>query len=128
MTTEQSIDVYHEVTEDAIFEDGGGHYIEVVLRKAYDDLKAAFQDRVRVIEMQLQDKFDLEQSLTASEQRVAELVAKYETDDPLKPTAHELETWRGNEPAAAVRTYRTRLNCGLRQAVDAMKAANGETK
>lgn len=65
-------------------------------------------------------------ALTASESRVAELVAKYETEDPVKPTVHELETWRGNEPIAAVRMYRARLNCGLRQAVAALKGANGE--
>ncbi len=67
---------------------------------------------------------ELRLQLTASEKRIEELVARYETDDPIKPTAQERQQWADGECGKAVRAYRDRNNCGLREAVDAMK---GET-
>ena len=42
------------------------------LQKCYDFLSRGFDDRVRVIKMQVQDKLDLQAQLTAAESRIAE--------------------------------------------------------
>jgi hypothetical protein len=44
-----------------------------------------------------------------------------EKEEDILPTPEELMEWDDGRRCAAVRSYRHRLNCGLREAVDAFK-------
>ncbi len=81
-------------------------------RRSADDIEASGAAMLRA----------LRTALTAAEKRIAELVAKYETEDPSRPTKDEVATWERGDQGHAVRQFRIRLNCGLREAVDAFKA------
>ncbi len=94
----------------------------VALMDALTAAQAELAENEGVIAVWRRRATEAEQSLTAAEKRIAELVGKDGTDETA-PTPEELKQWLAGDCAAAVRAFRTRLNCGLREAVDSFRKA-----